>query len=50
MTTVMLSTMLVLLLLGFPMLMPLLIATLAAFFSTLTCSTPPSSFSRWWAG
>lgn len=32
MTTVMLSTMLVLLLLGFPMLMPLLIATLAAFF------------------
>jgi len=32
MTTVMLSTMLVLLLLGFPMMMPLIIATLAAFF------------------
>ncbi|WP_237332809.1 TRAP transporter large permease [Zobellella iuensis] len=32
MTTVMLSTMIVLLLLGFPMMMPLLIATLAAFF------------------
>ena len=32
MTTVMLSTMIILLLLGFPMMMPLIIATLAAFF------------------